>query len=64
MYGYDVGALNVYTRTFVGGPLTLVWSQKGEIGDNWFRAKYVLNVQEPFQILIEGVAHRINGDGI
>ncbi|CAF1456361.1 unnamed protein product, partial [Rotaria sordida] len=55
MYGYDVGALNIYTRTFIGGPLTLVWNQNRERGDEWLRAKIVLKVQEPFQVLIEGV---------
>jgi hypothetical protein len=55
MYGYDIGALNVYTRTFVGGPLTSIWSQKSEKGDEWLRAKIPLKVGQPFQVLIEGV---------
>ena len=55
MYGYDIAALNVYTRTFVGGPLSLVWTQKGERGDEWLRARIAFNVQQPFQVLIEGV---------
>ena len=55
MYGYDVAFLNVYTRTFVGGPLTSIWSQKGEKGDEWLRARIALNVNQPFQVLIEGV---------
>lgn len=55
MYGYDVGALNVYTRTYVGGPLTKIWSQNGEKGDEWLRAKVPLSVTQPFQVLIEGV---------
>ncbi|CAF4840990.1 unnamed protein product, partial [Rotaria sp. Silwood1] len=55
MYGYDAASLNVYTRTFIGGPLTLVWNQNHEKGDEWFRAKILLKVQQPFQVLIEGV---------
>lgn len=55
MYGYNVGTLNVYTRTFIGGPLTKIWSQNGEKGDEWLRAKVTLSVAQPFQILIEGV---------
>ncbi len=55
MYGSDVGELNVYTRNYIGGPLTQIWSQNGEKGDQWLRAKKILQVQQPFQILIEGV---------
>ena len=55
MYGYDIGSLNVYTRTFVDGPLTLLWTQSGSKGDEWLRRKVVLNVNGPFQVLIEGV---------
>jgi len=55
MYGVDVAALNVYTRFYIGGPLTQIWSQTGEKGDEWLRAKKILQVKQPFQILIEGV---------
>ena len=55
MYGYDVGAVHVYTRNFIGGPLTRVWSQIGQKGDEWLRARIELKVQQPFQVLIEGV---------
>jgi hypothetical protein len=63
MYGYDVAGLNVYTRTYIGGPLTRVWNQQSEQGDEWFRATVVLQVQQPFQILIEGV-RGISSEGI
>ncbi len=55
MYGYDVGALNVYTRNYIGGPLTRIWNQNGEKGDEWLRAKVILQATSSFQILIEGV---------
>mgnify|MGYP002423887678 FL=1 len=55
MYGMDIDTLNVYTRTFVGGPLTQVWSQHGEKGDEWLRAKVTLQISQPFQILLEGI---------
>lgn len=55
MYGYDIGLLNIYTRTYVDGPLTLQWAQSGSKGDEWLRRKVVLNVSQPFQVLIEGV---------
>ncbi|CAF4335267.1 unnamed protein product, partial [Rotaria sordida] len=42
-------------RTFIGGPLTLIWRKNYEKDDKWFRAKTVLKVQQPFQVLIEGV---------
>jgi hypothetical protein len=63
MFGYDVAGLNVYTRTYIGGPLTRVWNQHSEQGDEWFRATVVLQVQQPFQILIEGV-RGISSEGI
>lgn len=55
MYGMDVAQINVYTRTYTGGPLTQVWHQNGEKGDEWLRTKIVLQVNQPFQVLIEGV---------
>jgi hypothetical protein len=55
MYGFAVASINVYTRTSIGGPLTQIWNQNGEKGDEWLRKKLILNVQQPFQILIEGV---------
>ncbi|CAF1639090.1 unnamed protein product, partial [Adineta ricciae] len=55
MYGYDIGALNIYTRTYVDGPLNLLWSQKGNRGDVWLRRKVTLQSTDPFQVVIEGV---------
>ena len=55
MYGYNVAALNVYTRSFIGGPLKLVQSFTGQTGDEWLRARIELKSQEPFQVLVEGV---------
>ena len=55
MFGSRVGAINVYTRTYVGGPLTLLWNQNGGKGDTWLRTSIDLKVQQPFQVLIEGV---------
>jgi MAM domain, meprin/A5/mu len=55
MYGDHVGSLNVYTRTSIGGPLSLTWSQSYEKGDEWLRAIVALQVQQPFQVVIEGV---------
>ncbi|CAF0718676.1 unnamed protein product [Adineta steineri] len=58
MYGYDIGELNIYTRIFTGGPLQLVYKQNGSRGDEWLRRKVVLNVAQPFQVVIEGVRGR------
>lgn len=55
MYGYDVATLNAYTRNYIGGPLTRIWNQNGNKGDEWLRANIVLEVTQSFQILIEGV---------
>jgi hypothetical protein len=55
MYGYNVASLNVYTRSFIGGPLKLVETFTGQKGDEWLRARIELKSQEPFQVLIEGV---------
>ena len=55
MYGYDIAELNVYTRTFVGGPLKREWTQKGSRGDEWLPTTVVLKVSQNFQVLIEGV---------
>jgi hypothetical protein len=63
MYGFDVGALNIYTRTSVGGPLTLVWNQIGSRGDLWLRGRVSLKVQQSFQVVIEGV-HGPSYEGI
>lgn len=55
MFGYNIAALKVYTRTSVGGPLTLVWNQNGNLGDEWLRATVALKNSQPFQVLLEGV---------
>ncbi|CAF1046788.1 unnamed protein product [Didymodactylos carnosus] len=55
MYGVDINALNIYTRTTVGGPMTLRWSKSGSKGDEWLRAKVGLMSPESFEVLIEGV---------
>jgi hypothetical protein len=55
MYGDHIGQLNVYTRTFVDGILTLRWSSKGEPGDEWLRARIELKMSQNFQVVVEGV---------
>lgn len=55
MYGIDIASINIYTRNFIGGPLTKIWEQHNQRGDEWLRAKLILKNTQPFQILIEGV---------
>ncbi|CAF1593620.1 unnamed protein product, partial [Adineta ricciae] len=59
MYGEDINALNVYTRTNYGGAMNKIWSRVGEVGDYWSRTDLSLIIGQPFQIVLEAVA----GDG-
>lgn len=43
--GIGIGELVVYTRTEVNGPLTKVWSQVQQRGDNWFYASIGLGIE-------------------
>ncbi|PIK60268.1 putative MAM and LDL-receptor class A domain-containing protein 1 isoform X2 [Apostichopus japonicus] len=54
--GIGIGELVVYTRTEVNGPLTKVWSQVQQRGDNWFYASIGLGIETTaFQVVIEGI---------
>ena len=55
MYGYDIASLNIYSRSYVGGPRKLLLSLVGQRGDEWLRARINLTFTEPSQVLIEGV---------
>ncbi|CAF1515641.1 unnamed protein product, partial [Adineta steineri] len=59
MYGDDIGALNIYTRTTFGGEMDKIWSKDYNVGDFWNRAEIVLMENEPFQVVLEAVV----GDG-
>lgn len=42
MFGEDIGSLNVYKRKVINGPLTLLWSRSGNLGDFYERADVVV----------------------
>ena len=55
MYGQTIGALNIYSRTTIGGGETLLFKKANEVGDFWNRIDIPIKVTQPFQIVIEGV---------
>ncbi|CAF0847412.1 unnamed protein product, partial [Rotaria sordida] len=55
MYGEDIGALNVYTRTTYGGQMNKIWSKDYHVGDYWTRADLPLYLGEPFQVVLEAI---------
>ncbi|XP_077865040.1 MAM and LDL-receptor class A domain-containing protein 2-like [Saccoglossus kowalevskii] len=55
MTGFDTQTLNIYTRTSVGGPMSLVWSFATHSGDYYRRAEVVISPSDNFQVIIEGV---------
>ena len=50
MFGRTIGSLNVYTRTTIGGPLKLVWTKSGNIGDFFERADIQILEKGSFQV--------------
>ncbi|XP_067328004.1 apical endosomal glycoprotein [Anolis sagrei] len=52
LHGSGTNSLNVYYRT--EKKMELVQSRTGDLGDFWFREKVAFNVEEKFQIVIEG----------
>jgi hypothetical protein len=55
MYGADIGALNIFMRTSIGGIETLLFYRNREQGNYWERLERQINETNPFQIVIEGV---------
>lgn len=55
MHGTNIGNLNVYSRTAIGGVEKLLFKKSGEIGNYWERADIKLTSVQPFQLVIEGV---------
>ncbi|KAI8780792.1 MAM and LDL-receptor class A domain-containing protein 2, partial [Biomphalaria glabrata] len=55
MRGQHINALNVYTETREGGPLTLKWSKQGPQGALWLKAIIKLDDVQTFRVVIEGV---------
>jgi hypothetical protein len=60
MYGIDIGALNIYVRTSIGGNEALLFNRNKEQGNYWERLERQINETNPFQIVIEGIVG--NGD--
>eukprot|EP00058_Branchiostoma_floridae_P027396 XP_002612887.1 hypothetical protein BRAFLDRAFT_227876 [Branchiostoma floridae] len=54
MLGIAIGNLNVYIKP-IGSSERSVDSIAGEQGDAWLRRNVLLNSQEPFQVILEGV---------
>jgi hypothetical protein len=55
MLGRDIGALNIYTRSAIGGLERQIFNRTREIGDFWERGDIRIIETNPFQIIIEGV---------
>ncbi|XP_041480950.1 MAM and LDL-receptor class A domain-containing protein 2-like [Lytechinus variegatus] len=55
MEGIGIGTLNVYTRTSVNGPKTLLWTKERAIGGEWVYQTIPLRSNSDFQVIIEGV---------
>ncbi|XP_063956689.1 MAM and LDL-receptor class A domain-containing protein 1-like [Lytechinus pictus] len=62
-HGPDIGTLNVYTRTSVGGPLTLLISLTNFDVDSFARYNRIISVQDTFQVIIEAVTGK-GPDGV
>jgi hypothetical protein len=62
MYGQTMGALNIYSRTSIGGDENLLFRKAYEIGNVWERIDINLKETQPFQIVIEGVSGGYFGD--
>ncbi|MGH0156563.1 UNVERIFIED_CONTAM: hypothetical protein FKN15_063171 [Acipenser sinensis] len=54
MSGDSVGAIRVYLRTSLGGPLELLWERQDKGGAYYERAEVSAFSRRPFQVLIEG----------
>lgn len=50
MFGANIGSLNVYTRTSVGGALKQVWGRSGNVADAFQRVEIQLYESQPFQV--------------
>lgn len=52
MFGFDINAMNIYVRSYVGDPLYLVWSKLNPQGDIWHKAEINLDhIQNNYQVL-------------
>ncbi|KAK1172073.1 MAM and LDL-receptor class A domain-containing protein 1 [Acipenser oxyrinchus oxyrinchus] len=54
MSGDSVGAIRVYLRTSLGGPLELLWERQDKGGAYYERAEVSVFRRRPFQVIIEG----------
>ena len=48
--GKAIGALNVYMRNYINGPLTKLWSKDEAHGNFWVFQHLYLSSSEPFQV--------------
>ncbi|XP_041480826.1 MAM and LDL-receptor class A domain-containing protein 1-like [Lytechinus variegatus] len=55
MEGQGIGTLNVYTRTAINGPLSKIWSQDRQMGEQWNYDNLELRLTNDFQVIFEGV---------
>ncbi|XP_071479396.1 MAM and LDL-receptor class A domain-containing protein 1-like, partial [Diadema antillarum] len=63
MKGKGIGTLNVYTRTAINGPLSLLWSEDRQVGGDWTYKALDISSTQDFQIILEGViGYTIEGD--
>ncbi|XP_071839703.1 MAM and LDL-receptor class A domain-containing protein 2-like [Apostichopus japonicus] len=63
MLGEGIGSLTIYTREEINGPLTSLWSQSGNQGENWLYQSVDIQNANTFQIIIEGtIGVTVEGD--
>lgn len=55
MWGQDIGAFRILSRTSIGGGEKVYYSRDTAIGDFWERRDVVINEAQPFQIILEGI---------
>ncbi|XP_072176476.1 MAM and LDL-receptor class A domain-containing protein 2-like [Diadema setosum] len=63
MYGHGIGALKIYTRTEINGPMTQIWSEELDQGDYWLYDTVDLRLSSDFQVIIEGtIGYTVKSD--
>uniref|UniRef100_A0A0L8FMM2 MAM domain-containing protein n=1 Tax=Octopus bimaculoides TaxID=37653 RepID=A0A0L8FMM2_OCTBM len=62
MNGFQMGTLNVYTRTSVFGKYEKLWTKTGHVADYWERADVQLTSNQKFQVVFESIIGGYSSD--
>ncbi|CAI9725294.1 and LDL-receptor class A domain-containing 2-like [Octopus vulgaris] len=62
MNGFQMGTLNVYTRTSVLGKYKKLWTKTGHVADYWERADVKLTSNQKFQVVFESIIGGFSSD--